>query len=67
MKITIDVHPDEIDRVILDSLKSQLDILNSFLCMSEERTPVFDTDFDKDNKEIKKRIKAFKKVIDYYS
>ena len=69
MKIEIDIDYDEVDKIIVNSLKELRNLLENDLQLRKEGAgmAIFDTDKDKDVKLLKKHIKAFETVIKYYA
>jgi len=68
MEITIDIDPEEYDKLVVEYLKEQKELMKSFLENRKDDTgmAIFDTDKDKDIEKIKEHIKAFKLLISYY-
>jgi hypothetical protein len=68
MKVTIELEPDQIDTLVKADLRSLLDCLESDLerVKEDQKGYVFESDWQKDAKEIEGHIRAFRKVLRYY-
>ena len=68
MKLTIDIDPEEYDKIISKALREHLDLNKAFLENRKDDTgmAIFYVDKEKDIKRIKEHIKAFKLMISYY-
>jgi hypothetical protein len=67
-KYKFELDYDQADSIVIQSLNTMLDCLQSDLKRTEEsdRGYIFDSDKETDIKEIKKHIKSFKRVLKYY-
>ena len=67
-KHTFELDADQADSIVVQSLQTLLECLQSDLnrVKEAERGMIFDLDREKDIKEIKKHIKSFKCVLRYY-
>jgi hypothetical protein len=68
MEVTIDIDPEEYDKIISKSLREHLELNKAFLKNRKDDTgmAIFYVDKDKDIKKIKEHIKALKLLISYY-
>lgn len=68
MKVTVELECEQIESLVKQDLITLLDCLQNDLGRIEEnqRGYVFHTDWQEDLKEVKKHIKAFKRVLKYY-
>ena len=67
MKVTIDIDEEAlVPKILADGIKKFEQDLDNYK-YGDEFIAIFDIDPKKDKKEIKKHIKAFKKVAQYYS
>jgi hypothetical protein len=68
MKVTLDIDPEEYDKIISKSLREHLELNKAFLENRKDDTgmAIFHVDKDKDIKKIKEHIKALKLLISYY-
>lgn len=65
----IDIPYETVDSIVVENLKEQLEQFESYLRINketEECCKVFDTDRFEDRKLIKKHIKSFKRVLEWY-
>lgn len=60
----IDINPEFIDEIIRKELKSQIETFKSDL--KKERPLIFTGDAVKDKRLIRKHIRAFKLILEYY-
>ena len=65
---TLDVTWEQVDYIIINELKKQVDDLNQSLERREagHGTAVFEHDSDKDVAMIRDRVRSFEQVLDYY-
>jgi hypothetical protein len=68
LNVTIEVDSDQLNTIVRADLKLLLESLEDDLSRNEanKRGSIFSMDFEEDQKEIKKHIKAFKRVLKYY-
>jgi protoporphyrinogen oxidase len=68
MMATIELSDDQVNSIIREDLKNLLACLEDDLeRVKRDKTGyVFENDFEKDKKEIKKHIKSFKRILKYY-
>ena len=69
MIVEVDIDYEEVDKLVVSTLNDMLEVLeHDFDCRkSETGMAIFERDKDKDLKQLKKHIKAFKTVLKYYT
>lgn len=68
-KVTIEIEQEQIDAIIRTELKDFIGYFEADLARCEEnkKGAIFSMDYEEDRKELKKHIKAFKRVLKYFS
>lgn len=67
-KVTIELEQEQLDAIVVRDLSTLLECLEKDLAKVRDHKKgyVFETDWKDDEKELKKHIKSFKRVLRYY-